>query len=1076
MKERFLLPNDVSHPPSQPLGEISDRAFEIAVFEAAKASVVEAMGAEQAARVELTPPSADRGRDVVIRGYTPAELFNLELGDEGVPKQVFVECKLTNKKRLTLEHVAANILQIEPVPNSVFLLVTNGTLTPRAASIIERQCRRVGTDFLLIDAWNIAACLPDIVSQDLVAEEQPDTLVSYQVLKDGKRKDHFFVHFVVRSAPTTTLQYDLSLHSTRDWVSKAEDPSGGTLKAGDLGCWSIELAPKGLTTPRSFTVSVSIDGQRELHDIALVTSDDIARIPLFESPMSSALSKLRTDLLTQQFPRLVHIHGKAGSGKSRLLLELFEEAQAQGLACRFITMLDSGGVFVSTSGFGERDSTRPQEAQLSDFFERLARIETGDRDEFIFIDDVHKATAPILQEIVTFAFGLEKGVSLVAAGRSDPTFRRPDYEAFQHQIAEHHTPDTIRQIILGDMSDSDVRSALSSIFSDDAPGLFRLKNAKTKLRPVDLVHAVHSLLERNQIQWADEERLTLSVADDATTDYFSGDEIIGSILGYRYDHLSKTSFEKFTLAGFFEVLAVIDDPRFSYAAMSALLDRTDVAKELLLLWLDPDDQLSRAVFRHGSLQDYLHTKFYSFDTEPLTCEVLHFVGSPPDDLRSETKAAFALSDGDLDSARALIASFAGKLRVVTNISSLDLEEDDYPHLATLYAVLQRSVSHQPLLQHRCLIARAYLNSHHRAYASGFIDNLRLVGLVSALQDQHASELTVAGVKQLMAHALINSGDSKTALSLMHEVDNFLERHDKTNAAKAIEFDMCDRLQSYYAAQSAFSAARLFFLRARGCAHQVGAPALLSLSFSAEFHLSRYLDVENSVRLAERQLKHAQTGVPERTLTHAKVNSLVANWTAQGTVPDDELSAEFQRLRAFCKRSGFGHLVPRLDYLIAVDTMLKWRAGAEPISIVEAVISKANESARRYGYSEYIWLLASLDLVIQVEQSASPEDVARKAIWLVDHLHDQGLTFVAGDELCFQNTVALSNGLRALHQATDQETAWRYAQKVSFSPLFLPKPSDQRKRLEAAFDGRMLNHIYDPKALVGGPEGYGVILV
>lgn len=375
-----------------------------------------------------------------------------------------------------------------------------------------------------------------------------------------------------------------------------------------------------------------------------------------------------------------------------------------------------------------------------------------------------------------------------------------------------------------------------------------------------------------------------------------------------------------------------------------------------------------------------------------------------------------------------------------------------------------------------MIARAYLNSHHRAYASGFIDNLRLVGLVSALQDRQANGLTVAGVKQLMAHALINSGDSKTALSLMHEVENFLERHNKTNSARAIEFDMCDRLQSYYATQSAFSAARLFFLRARGCAHQVGAPALLSLSFSAEFHLSRYLDVENAVRLAERQLKHAQTGVPERALTHAKVNSLVATWTAHETVPDDELSAKFQRLRAYCRRSGFGHLVPRLDYLIAVDTMLRWRTGEEPISTVEAAISKANESAQRYGYSEYIWLLASLDLVIDVEQNASQEDIARKAVWLVDHLHDQGLTFVAGDELCFQNTVALSNGLRAINQATDQETAWRYAQKVSFSPLFIPKPSDQRKRLETVFEGKMLNHIYDPKALVRGPEGYGVILV
>lgn len=210
--------------------------------------------------------------------------------------------------------------------------------------------------------------------------------------------------------------------------------------------------------------------------------------------------------------------------------------------------------------------------------------------------------------------------------------------------------------------------------------------------------------------------------------------------------------------------------------------------------------------------------------------------------------------------------------------------------------------------------------------------------------------------------------------------------------------------------------------------------------------------------------------------HAKVNDLVARWTQNGTKPDNAQTADLRRMRTECKEGGFGHLVPRIDYLLAVDAVLRWRLGDQPVESVDSAIAKANAAARRYGYGEYIWLLGSLELIRLIEGNASGDQIIRKATWLIDHLHDHGLTFVAGDELCFQNTVALSNGLLALHQKTDQETAWLYAQKISFSPLFIPKPSDQRQRLETVFRGEGLNHIYDPRALVKNADGYSIILV
>lgn len=881
---------------------------------------------------------------------------------------------------------------------------------------------------------------------------------------------------LARSNTKTGNEIRLSHHSTRDWRCSSSDAAIQRLSFGDVACWSLDIVPKGLKLPPSFTLSVAIDGKRTIHKLPLTVGEEIVRLPIFPSGMSKELERLRAELGDHSLPKLTHIHGRSGTGKSRLLLELLEEARRSGLGCQRVLVSDGGNLSIATSEFDKTKRKTREQVPLSEFL-RLVPLDKSDgHDELVFIDDIHNASRLLLQELLTYAFSSSTGVKLIVAGRSDSSFARPDYEAFRWQISEYQSSTTARQIILGELSDAEVRTALSSLFREAPPSLIEFANGSTKLAPIDLVHAIYSLLERNQINWADEDRLTLSLIHDTSTDYFSESEMVGGVLEIRYEHLKKTIVDSFSLAGFLEVLAAIDDGDYSYSAVQRLFESLDTANDLIFLWLEIDDQSHRATFRHNSQREFLRAKFYSFASKPRCREVLNFIGVRAGAISQEVEAAFAYSDGNLKLATTLISLFARRLRLVTNISSLNLHETDYQHLSTLFAILTSANRSRSILLHRCLIARAYLNSHHRAYALGFIDNLRLVGLVSALPKNRMKNLSLAGVKQVMAHALINSGDSRTALALMHEVENALENEEKRRSARAIEFDMCDRLQSYYAMQSAFAQAKQFFLRARTCAHCVKSPALLSVSFSAEFHLTRYLDVENASRLAERQLKHALRDAPPRILCHARVNDLVANWVANGHHPDAARTSELSWLRYESRRSGYGHLVPRIDYLLAVDALLRWRLREYQADIVDAAIARATETARMYGYSEYIWLSESLHLIKEAEGGAKPDSVGNKAVRLIDHLHQEGLTFIAGDELCFQNTVVLSNALRAIHQNLDQDTAWCYAKRISFSPLFMPSPEDQRRRIESVFGGAMLNQTYDERALWRDTAGYAVILV
>lgn len=139
MKEHFLFPEGVVTPNSVDISEISDRAFEIAVYDAINTAIRGEASLAEPPKVELTKKSADRGRDILVRDYPLDSIFGLKFKQSRSKRTVVVECKLTSRKRLTLDHVAANVLQLEKEPGSVFLLVTNATLTPRAANLIGRR-------------------------------------------------------------------------------------------------------------------------------------------------------------------------------------------------------------------------------------------------------------------------------------------------------------------------------------------------------------------------------------------------------------------------------------------------------------------------------------------------------------------------------------------------------------------------------------------------------------------------------------------------------------------------------------------------------------------------------------------------------------------------------------------------------------------------------------------------------------------------------------------------------------------------------------------------------------------------
>lgn len=1055
------------------LAGLSERRFEHLVFDEISRSVRANASTHPDCRIELTPRSADRGRDVVVANFGGRALLGFHYPT--APSIVVAECKLTRKPRLTFEHVAANLLQFEEAEGGVFLLITNASLTPRSLWLIQEQCDRVGAQFQLIDAYNFDRHFPNIETP--VPSASHSLQVSYQVLPnvdtDGPG---YTVHVAVRSFSARRLDVGIGLHSTRHWTDARTTAATRSITGEGLACFSLRLRPKGARARDAATLMVTLDGVPELYDISLAATEYFIDLPLFGS-LGEAVANYDAQLRNGAAPDVLLLHAPSGTGKTRLLKEIGRRAGFDRVAW-FVMRDDDSVVENATASIlrATRKLTTLKQAQLPRHLSGLARSAVPPR--AIFIDDVHLTNPKVLDAIETLVLGWHEQPRLILCGRSDPASRRPRYEAFAHLVQDHSSPSDphLQYLTLSNVNGNDITTLLQQLLPGDAADLVSGLSQASELRPVEVVQYIHSLLERRFVYWADENRLAVNSEQvDSFRDVANTPDAAG-VLDGRLEFLGTVQCSDFTVLEVFVLLALADKPALTFATLQALRQTGDLSTELLSLWFREDTAASMAFVAHDTITERLVRRAYSFQQPLHLARALSRLPSIRESLLATQQAVVELHARDFRAASHAMATVAVKLRRVRNVSSLSLEDLPYEDVGALLYFLRQQQRPSRRIARRAAIARAYLDMHQQDFVGGLLDCLGLLTAFDGADEPTPHDLTQTAVRQLMAHGLLNSGDLRTALSLMHEVENALLEMPSSRFGHAIEFDMCDRLQSYYTQQSSFDIARGFLLRGRQQAYRARDEALVNISMSAEFHLYRYIDAAEAARLAQHQRRHADAHAPLRSRMHAIVNDTVAQWSLRSAIATDEMTHALDDARTICARHGYGHLVPRLDYLAAVDSYRRHVLGHVDSAEVATRIARVLRSSHRYGYGEYSWVADNVRLLCSIHNDASAVDIIRRAERAIRDLARDGLTFIGGEYLCFQNVVVLSNALRALYQFGNEDVAWRAAELVQFSPLICSTAVDREQRIQRVFDGELLTTRQDPAAALPDPDGYFTILV
>lgn len=1079
MRERFHPKYRRRGPRHVHLRGLSDREFEHLVSDALARSSAYNQPKNVTSSTVPTRRSGDQGRDIVITEFHGRNLLGFKYRDP--PGTIIVECKLASRPRLPFEHISANLLQLRQEQCSAFMLVTNSTLTPRSIALAMDHCARAGARFQLIDARNFDLHLAEpcatrgIPVGPVQADPGPNQLqVSYQVLRNVEPEGvGFTVHVVVRSFGPASLNVNIGLHSTREW-SDAEGARGGARKllGDDLTCFTLRLRPAGAKVRDEAKLVLSVNDAPELFTIRLTGSDDWIDLPLFGDlvgVVESYIGRLRNG----KTPNTLHLHAPSGTGKTRFLTEVARYVGADRVL--WLRVREDGtallGAPSSESASLKRIKAVRQEALLKKV-EAMSASESSI--SIVFIDDLHLATRETIERLEALVFQPSARLPMILCGRSDPPYRQPRYEAFAQLVRDHAISPHQEQATLGKIKEGEVAAILRALIPGQPHESLANLAPTAVIRPVELVQYIHSLLERGFVYWVDENQLGLYGGYARRLGDGSAAVNFAELLNARLEFLDSIRIGEFSLTEAFAILALIDQPSLTFVVIEKL--RNTISPEIFGYWFREDAAAQLAFVAHDTITEALTSLFYSFERRRNFAGVLGRFPEIRRHLSSARLAAIKLHDGDFEGSVPEMAKTARAIRPAKNLSSLSLEEVTYQDVGALVFLLSNKSRPCPALLCRALIARAYLDIHQRDFVQGVFDCIRLMTQVESLPLKDRKSETRLAIRQLVAHGLLNSGDLRTALSLMHEVENSIRAMPESPLLAAVEFDMCDRLQSYYTQQSAFEVARSFLFRGRSRAYRSRDQSLISISLSAEFHLVRYVDAEEALRAARRQLRHAKEYAPPRSLLHAEINYFVASWAKRGTATPQGSFEVADRVHSISEEKSYGHLVPRIDYLRAVNGYFRFERNECSWGEVEAMISKTRRSAMRYGYGEYAWLSDNLDLIGSVARGAVPGEIVEQAVWLIDRLARDGLNFIAEDYLCYQNIVALSNALRALYQFSDEARAWRESEKVLFSPLMCVTKEDRATRLSDVFDGSLLCRKYDSAAVCTSQLGYFIVLV
>ena len=1038
------------------LGEFGGHTFEDLLFDVLNKELKQQ---DQNVRLVQTASVEDHGRDIEIFTDVPLRFAGVSIHPPSAAQhRILLEIKTlttASKPRLPLSAFGKNYLQLRELAYSHFVLVTNGSISPRSARETAEAFSAAGKQFVLIDEYplwallnshGVAARLPDrqpLNPTNLVVEAQVERLVQDEaIILD--------IDLMLRNYSDTPRRVTVENLSDLTWRQSVPEVTR-TIEPGRFE--TLHLLAKSKRREAG-DLELLIQDQDGIEYAIRFEAQDIAfdfKPPLVGERHHFCLNELAKTLEAELSASVINVVGGAGRGKTRLIEESLSrtdratrkivravidpdrpELALKKVLCDLRNFLNETA---SESG-GESDSLTARQ-----LLELLEKLDHQIYSFVILLEDLHHASDAICSLIRDFLRIDRSGrcpLTIIISGRDDYSFPNDAYfallDVLAHITAEAANSQATRvtTVRIPDFTAEDSRHLIQAIVREAPSYAIERLAAVGENVPFFIVQAIEYMLETGIAVLLSRE--SVGIPNPAVFDTRAGfPAAMKSILSGRVDALEALS-EGPRLRHFLEVASFFGQILPQDLELALLGDVSADGAEILLIGRR---FLKRA--DDGSLQWYheniLHLLQELVRESGRAVSLAKEIASTPTLFKHFThwRAGRILSIANRhQDAWTYFASISALAEGMTNFSSVNMDSTCFDFIDAVFesAVACGEPSSRLI---NLLVLQSYIAVHHRSGKHGPETAARALSRLPVIP-ANETELLQAHAKltQLRAHGLMDTGNLGPATKLFLELEGAVKQPDSVLRQPDLLFDLYNRLEDVYRMHNHLIVCERYGELA-GLAARASGGELQTVSMFDSALAYHYIDTSRCIRLHQEALMFAETFGAKRHLAHGEVGLIVASISeTQGDVEQlQDLMVRTMKILRNALDESFGALLARIYLVLAILEYLLAAQGVASWSAVDKYIDLGLNAAVMYKSGSDTWMIYNLKAITTLRNGRPVKEASAYFATALQLLRRSGLLFLGNLDLTFENIIVLSNILRFLSDHGTEREKFSLALEIRY---------------------------------------------